>query len=55
LQAAGNRDLDAESGRGIALMLALADDVSFERMSTGTRVRLRKRGSAAPAALPLAG
>jgi serine/threonine-protein kinase RsbW len=55
LQTAGNRDLDAESGRGIALMLALVDDVSFKRMSTGTRVRLRKRGSAAPAALRLAG
>jgi serine/threonine-protein kinase RsbW len=55
LRAAGNRDLEAESGRGIALMFPLVDDVSFERMPMGTRVRLRKRGSVASAGLRLAG
>jgi anti-sigma regulatory factor (Ser/Thr protein kinase) len=45
---------EAESGRGVALMLALADSVSFERTSTGTRVRLRKCGGSPPT-LRLAG
>ena len=42
LRAALARGSEAEGGRGIALMLALVDDVSFERTPTGTRVRLRK-------------
>jgi serine/threonine-protein kinase RsbW len=45
---------EAESGRSVALVLALVDDVSFERTSAGTRVRLRKHGGSAPA-LRLAG
>jgi anti-sigma regulatory factor (Ser/Thr protein kinase) len=34
---------EAEGGRGIPLMLALADQVEFATLSDGTRVRLRKR------------
>ena len=54
LRTALPRGPEAESGRGVALMLALVDDVSFERTSAGTRVRLRKHGGSAPA-LRLAG
>ena len=49
------REAEAESGRGIALMLALLDDVRFERTPNGTRVRLTKRRAAAGSALRLAG
>ena len=49
------REAEAESGRGIALMLALLDDVRFERTPNGTRVRLTKRRRAAGSALRLAG
>jgi anti-sigma regulatory factor (Ser/Thr protein kinase) len=35
--------LEAESGRGIPLMLALVDEVEFRATSAGTRVRMRKR------------
>jgi serine/threonine-protein kinase RsbW len=35
-------DLDAESGRGIPLMLALADEIEFASVNGGTRVRLRR-------------
>jgi anti-sigma regulatory factor (Ser/Thr protein kinase) len=34
--------LDAERGRGLPLMLALADEVEFSASEEGTRVRLRK-------------
>ena len=54
LRAALSHGTEAESGRGVALMLALVDDVSFERTSAGTRVRLRKHGDGA-ARLRLAG
>jgi serine/threonine-protein kinase RsbW len=54
LRAPPTRGPEAESGRGIALMLALVDDVSFERTPDGTRVRLRKHGGPAPV-LRLAG
>ena len=54
LRSARTRGPEAESGRGVALMLALVDDVSFERTSAGMRVRLRKHGGSAPA-LRLAG
>jgi serine/threonine-protein kinase RsbW len=54
LRTALARGPEAESGRGVALMLALVDDVSFERTSAGTRVRLRKHGDGA-ARLRLAG
>lgn len=37
------RPLEAESGRGIPLMLALVDEVEFLRTAEGTRVRMRKR------------
>jgi serine/threonine-protein kinase RsbW len=47
------RGPEAESGRGIALMLALLDDVAFERSPNGTRVRLTKRRAAAHASLRL--
>jgi anti-sigma regulatory factor (Ser/Thr protein kinase) len=36
-------EMDAESGRGIPLMIALADEVEFTRAGPGTRVRIRKR------------
>jgi anti-sigma regulatory factor (Ser/Thr protein kinase) len=35
-------ELDAESGRGIPLMLALVDEVQFASVNGGTRVRLRR-------------
>ena len=34
---------DPERGRGIPLMLALADEVEFTSTEAGTRVRIRKR------------
>jgi serine/threonine-protein kinase RsbW len=37
------RRADAEGGRGIPLMLALADEVHFSAGASGTRVRVRKR------------
>ena len=37
------RLLEAESGRGIPLMLALVDKVEFTSTADGTRVRMRKR------------
>ncbi|MEO8290434.1 MAG: ATP-binding protein [Gaiellaceae bacterium] len=37
-----DRRLDAESGRGIPLMLALVDEVEFASTGRGTRVRMRK-------------
>ena len=37
--------LEAESGRGIPLMLALADEVEFASEGDRTRVRMRKRTS----------
>jgi serine/threonine-protein kinase RsbW len=43
--AALSRELEAESGRGIPLMLALVDEVEFARTGAGTRVRLRKRAA----------
>jgi serine/threonine-protein kinase RsbW len=43
VRAALHRGQEAESGRGVALMLALMDDVEFKRTDAGTRVRLRKR------------
>lgn len=39
---AGERVLDAESGRGIPLMLALVDEIEFASTGGGTRVRMRK-------------
>ncbi len=48
VRAALHRGQEAESGRGVALMLALMDDVEFERTDAGTRVRLRKRLPPAP-------
>jgi serine/threonine-protein kinase RsbW len=35
-------ELEAESGRGIPLMLALVDEVEFSSVRGGTRVRLRR-------------
>ena len=35
--------LEVERGRGIPLMLALADEVEFTSLADGTRVRIRKR------------
>jgi serine/threonine-protein kinase RsbW len=55
LRAALARGPDAEGGRGIALMLALVDDVVFERTGQGTRVRLRKRLRPVRTPLRLAG
>jgi anti-sigma regulatory factor (Ser/Thr protein kinase) len=37
------RRIDSEGGRGIPLMLALADEVHFSSSASGTRVRVRKR------------
>ncbi|MGH3030532.1 MAG: ATP-binding protein [Gaiellaceae bacterium] len=36
-------DIEAEGGRGIPLMFALADEVEFASTGDGTRVRIRKR------------
>ena len=54
-RAAPARGPEAEGGRGIALMLALLDDVAFERSPNGTRVRLTKRRAPVSAPLLLAG
>ena len=54
LRATLARSADAEGGRGIALMLALVDEVAFDRTPQGTRVRLRKRHRTTPV-LRLAG
>jgi serine/threonine-protein kinase RsbW len=35
--------VDRDGGRGIPLMLALADEVHFSSTAAGTRVRVRKR------------
>lgn len=43
LRAALQSGPDAESGRGIAMMIALVDDVEFQRTDSGTRVFLRKQ------------
>jgi serine/threonine-protein kinase RsbW len=45
LRAALARDLEAENGRGIPLMLALVDEVEFARTGGATRVRLRKKAA----------
>jgi serine/threonine-protein kinase RsbW len=55
LRAALHRGPDAESGRGVALMIALVDDVEFRRTEYGTRVLLRKHVRRAGPALRLAG
>jgi anti-sigma regulatory factor (Ser/Thr protein kinase) len=34
---------DASRGRGLPLMVALADEVEFASLPDGTRVRIRKR------------
>ena len=47
VRAALHRGPDAESGRGIPIILALVDEVEFAQTSSGTRVRMSKR--AAPA------
>jgi len=47
VRAALHRGPDAESGRGIPIILALVDEVEFAQTSSGTRVRMTKR--AAPA------
>ncbi len=39
------RAYDGERGRGIPLMLAVADEVEFASTDQGTRVRIRKRVS----------
>jgi serine/threonine-protein kinase RsbW len=46
---------DAEGGRGVAMMIALVDDVEFQRMESGTRVLLRKHVARGRPALRLAG
>ncbi|HEX3255914.1 MAG TPA: ATP-binding protein [Gaiellaceae bacterium] len=43
LQMRNDEGLEAESGRGIPLMLALVDEVEFAAIGDGTRVRMRKR------------
>jgi serine/threonine-protein kinase RsbW len=43
VRAALYRGPEAESGRGIPMMLALVDRVDFAQTGRGTRVRLRKR------------
>ena len=40
---AAGGDVDRDGGRGIPLMLALADEVHFSSTAAGTRVRVRKR------------
>jgi anti-sigma regulatory factor (Ser/Thr protein kinase) len=40
---ADDRRLEGERGRGIALMIALVDEIEFARTPEGTRVRMRKR------------
>jgi anti-sigma regulatory factor (Ser/Thr protein kinase) len=55
LRAALQRGLDAEGGRGVAMMIALVDDVEFQRTESGTRVLLRKHVTRVRPALRLAG
>ena len=55
LRAALQRGPDAEGGRGVALMIALVDDVEFQRTESGTMVVLRKHVRRASPALRLAG
>jgi serine/threonine-protein kinase RsbW len=43
VRAALRRGPDAESGRGIPIMLALVDEVEFTQTGRGTRVRMSKR------------
>jgi serine/threonine-protein kinase RsbW len=40
-----HRGPDAESGRGIPIILALVDEVEFAQTSRGTRVRMSKRAA----------
>ena len=47
-RAAGDHRLEGERGRGIALMIALVDEIEFARTPGGTRVRMHKH--LAPAA-----
>ena len=42
-RATSSSGAEAEGGRGIPLMIALADEVEFARTAAGTRVRIRKR------------
>ena len=44
-RAAPHRGPDAESGRGIPIILALVDEVEFAQTSRGTRVRMSKRAA----------
>jgi serine/threonine-protein kinase RsbW len=44
-RAALHRGPDAESGRGIPIILALVDEVEFAQTSRGTRVRMSKRAA----------
>jgi serine/threonine-protein kinase RsbW len=55
LRSALQRGPYAEGGRGVALMIALVDDVEFQRTESGTRVLLRKHRTRAGPALRLAG
>jgi len=45
VRAAPHRGPDAESGRGIPIILALVDEVEFAQASRGTRVRMSKRAA----------
>jgi len=45
VRAAPHRGPDAESGRGIPIILALVDEVEFAQTSRGTRVRMSKRAA----------
>ena len=45
IRAALHRGPDAESGRGIPIILALVDEVEFAQTSRGTRVRMSKRAA----------
>jgi serine/threonine-protein kinase RsbW len=45
IRAALHRGPDAESGRGIPIILALVDEVEFAQTSKGTRVRMSKRAT----------
>jgi len=45
VRAALHRGLDAESGRGIPIILALVDELEFAQTGRGTRVRMSKRAT----------
>jgi serine/threonine-protein kinase RsbW len=45
IRAALHRGADAESGRGIPIIMALVDEVEFAQTSRGTRVRMSKRAA----------